>query len=76
MQGAENSPVPMQVCRGRHSSPTALASAAHTLLFLLYKLPDRTLHGFAAGEIYVFLLVKMHVLLILKHPARPHASCK
>lgn len=40
----------VQVCRGKHSSPTALASAAHTLLFLLYKLPDRTLSDFAAGN--------------------------
>ena len=54
MQHAYNSPVPMQVCRGRHSSPTALASAAHTLLFLLYKLPDKTLHDFAAGELYAW----------------------
>ncbi|KAL3157959.1 hypothetical protein ABBQ32_012360 [Trebouxia sp. C0010 RCD-2024] len=40
----------LKVCRGKHSSPTALASAAHTLLFLLYKLPDRTLSDFAAGN--------------------------
>ena len=42
----------MQVCRGRHSSPAALASAAHTLLFLLYKIPDRTLADFAAGRVF------------------------
>ena len=34
-----------------HSSPAALASAAHTLLFLLYKIPDRTLADFAAGRV-------------------------
>ncbi|KAL0037308.1 hypothetical protein WJX79_000973 [Trebouxia sp. C0005] len=42
-------PALLQVCGGRHSSPTALASAAHTLLFLLHKLPDRTLPSFASG---------------------------
>ena len=39
----------LQICRGRHSSPLALASAAHTLLFLLHKLPDRSLQPFAQG---------------------------
>lgn len=39
----------LQICRGRHSSPIALASAAHTLLFLLHKYPDRALSSFSQG---------------------------
>ena len=38
-----------QICKGRHSSPIALASAAHTLLFLLHKYPDRALSSFSQG---------------------------
>ena len=74
--------VVMQVCRGRHSSPAALASAAHTLLFLLYKFPDRTLSNFAAGRVLALLadavvVVRAHLLdsdfvtRVLYYPTSP-----